>query len=76
MGEDVSVEDVTGDITVLTNDTSDDELFESYVEQFKKIYPNVGSVEFEGIDDYDNNCKIRLNAGEYPDVLYLSLIHI
>ena len=70
MGEDVSVEDVTGDITVLTNDTSDDELFESYVEQFKKIYPNVGSVEFEGIDDYDNNCKIRLNAGEYPDVLY------
>lgn len=70
MGEKVNKSDIKGSITVLTNDTSNDELFSKYEEEFKKIYPGVESVDFEGIDDYDNNCKIRLNAGEYSDVLY------
>lgn len=70
MGEEVKKEDITGSITVLLDDTENEDLFEEYAEQFKELYPNVDSVEFECISDYDNNCKIRLNAGEYPDVLY------
>ncbi|MGN6714600.1 ABC transporter substrate-binding protein [Anaerocolumna jejuensis] len=70
MGKEINVNDISGSITVLTNDTSSEDLFSKYEEEFKALYPKVKSVEFEAIDDYDNNCKIRLNAGEYPDVIY------
>ncbi|MFC4139508.1 MULTISPECIES: ABC transporter substrate-binding protein [unclassified Microbacterium] len=62
--------EVKGEITVLTNRTDrvDDGTFETYAKEFNKKYPDV-KVKFEGVDDYDNAMKTRLNGDKYGDVL-------
>jgi ABC-type glycerol-3-phosphate transport system substrate-binding protein len=63
---------VTGNITVLTNRTdlvSNGQL-DRYAAQFNQTYPHV-HVTFQGITDYDNEVKIRLNSTNYGDVLLI-----
>jgi raffinose/stachyose/melibiose transport system substrate-binding protein len=61
---------IGGEIVVLTNDAgSIDTLFKEYEEKFKEKYPEVTDVKFEGVQDYDNNVKTRMNTTNYGDVL-------
>ncbi|PKI91066.1 ABC transporter substrate-binding protein [Actinomycetales bacterium SN12] len=62
--------EVKGSITVLTNRTDlvSDGTFDSYAEAFTKKHPGV-KVKFEGINDYENAVKTRLNGNKYGDVL-------
>ena len=62
--------DVSGEITVLTNRTDlvSDGTFDAYAAEFNKTYPDV-TVTFEGVNDYENAVKTRLNGSSYGDVL-------
>ncbi|MFC1408436.1 ABC transporter substrate-binding protein [Streptacidiphilus sp. N1-12] len=61
---------VSGTITVLTNRTDQvqDGTLARYAAAFNKIYPHV-TVKFQGLTDYENDVKIRLNSKNYGDVL-------
>lgn len=60
---------VSGEITVLTNRTDIvDTVMRDYVTEFQKSYPEV-NVKFEAITDYEGDVSIRLNSGDYGDVL-------
>ena len=60
----------TGTITVLTNRTDlvSDGTFKKYAAEFNKPSPDV-PVKFEGVNDYENSIKTRLNGSKYGDVL-------
>ncbi len=62
--------DASGSITVLTNRTDlvSDGTFEEYVAQFNETYPDV-EVTVEGVNDYENTVRTRLNGSSYGDVL-------
>lgn len=62
-----------GRITVLTNVTEGDRLEElkKYAQEFDAKYPGTQTVEFESIDDYENQAKIRLSGSDYGDVLLI-----
>jgi ABC-type glycerol-3-phosphate transport system substrate-binding protein len=60
----------SGAITVITHRTDllDNGTFDAYVEQFNETYPDI-KVTFEGITDYEGEIPMRLNTGDYGDVL-------
>ncbi|MBD8080128.1 ABC transporter substrate-binding protein [Cellulosimicrobium arenosum] len=59
----------SGSITVLTNRTDIvDTVLQDYVAEFQQTYPDV-DVEFEAITDYEGDMTVRLNSGDYGDVL-------
>ncbi|MDF2806211.1 MAG: transporter substrate-binding protein, partial [Cellulosimicrobium sp.] len=61
----------SGTITVLTNRTDIvDTVLQDYVTEFQKTYPDV-DVEFEAVTDYEGDVSIRLNSGDYGDVLLI-----
>jgi len=62
--------EATGSITVLTNRTDlvNDGTFEQYVSEFNETYPDV-DVTVEGVNDYENAIRTRLNGTSYGDVL-------
>lgn len=67
----VEEEQLSGEITVLTNRTDIvDTTFQDYAEQFNEIYPDV-EVKFEAITDYEGQVKIRMNTKDYGDVLLI-----
>lgn len=62
---------IEGDITVITNRTDIvDSVFQDYVADFQKTYPNV-NVEFEALTDYGGEIMPRMNTKEYGDVLLI-----
>src|SRR5690625_3033305 len=62
---------IEGDITVITNRTDIvDSVFQDYVADFQKTYPNV-NVEFEALTDYGGEIMPRMNTEEYGDVLLI-----
>lgn len=66
-----AAEDVSGDITVLTNRTDlVDTTFAEYKETFEGLYPDV-TVSFEAITDYEGEVRIRMNTSDYGDVLLI-----
>jgi len=68
---------VSGDITVLTNRTDmvSDGSLKKYADDFNKVYPNV-HVKFQGITDYENEVKIRMNTTNYGDVLLIPSVSV
>jgi ABC-type glycerol-3-phosphate transport system substrate-binding protein len=62
--------EVKGSIKILTNRTDlvSDGTFDEYAAEFAKKYPGV-KVAFEGVNDYENSIKTRLNGSSYGDVL-------
>lgn len=64
---------VKGKITVVTNRTDliNDGTFDKYKQAFKKKYPGVQDVEFEGITNYESDIRVRLSANNVGDVLML-----
>lgn len=63
---------VSGDITVLTHRTDliADGTMKRYADEFTQVYPKV-HVKYEGITDYENEVKIRMNTSNYGDVLLI-----
>ncbi|MFB6774196.1 ABC transporter substrate-binding protein [Streptomyces sp. NPDC056337] len=68
----VNPDDVSGDITVLTNRTDlvQDGTMKWYAAEFNKTYPEV-KVKFEALTDYEGEVKIRMNTEDYGDVLLI-----
>lgn len=60
--------DISADLKFLTHKTDAvDTTFATYVEEFKKIYPNI-NIEYEGITDYANDITTRLTTGDWGDI--------
>lgn len=65
--------DVSGDITFLTNRTDlvQDGTFDSYIEEFQKVHPDV-EVNVEGITNYEDDVRTRMSTPNgYGDVLLI-----
>jgi len=64
---------VKGTITVTTNrvDLVNDGTFQQYANAFKAKYPDVESVVFEPISNYESDIRIRLTTGSAGDVLLI-----
>ncbi|GGS95887.1 sugar ABC transporter substrate-binding protein [Planobispora rosea] len=61
----------SGTITVLTNRTDlVDTAFKEYAKRFTELHPGV-EVKFEGITNYEDEVRIRMNTPEYGDVLLI-----
>lgn len=66
-----SESDISGKITFLTNRTDMiGKQYDDYKKRFEEKYPNV-QLEFEAIQDYDQTLKVRMNSGDFPDVVFL-----
>ncbi len=66
LGEDY--QDITADITFLTNRTDIvDTVYKGYAEEFNKLYPNI-TVTYEGITDYAESMTLRLTNGDWGDI--------
>ncbi|MGW2397035.1 ABC transporter substrate-binding protein [Kitasatospora sp. NPDC001664] len=63
---------VSGEIKVLTNrvDQLSDGTLKKYADRFRKAYPDV-RVRFEALTDYEGGIGVRLDSGDYGDVLLI-----
>lgn len=59
-----------GTITVLTHRTDMDDVFKKYKEEFESQHPGT-TVNFESINDYQNNMNTRMQTDDYGDVLMM-----
>lgn len=62
---------IGGTITVVTDRTDADKLFEDIERKFKEKYPEVEDVVFESSSDYSNYITTRMNTKNYGDVLFV-----
>ena len=62
---------IGGTITVVTDRTDADKLFEDIETKFKEKYPEVEDVVFESSNDYTNYITTRMNTKNYGDVLFV-----
>ncbi len=67
--------DITATIKVLTNRTdlleSDAEHpYQEYIDGFNELYPNI-TVDVEGITDYANETLLRLQGGDWGDIMMI-----
>jgi ABC-type glycerol-3-phosphate transport system substrate-binding protein len=64
--------EIEGDITVIHQRTDiNEEIFEGvYKPAFEEAYPGV-TVSFEAITDYEGEIPLRMNGGDYGDVLLI-----
>ena len=66
---------VSGDITFITNRTDlIDKIQDEYIPEFNKEYPNV-KVSVEGLTNYQDDIRVRMNTEEYGDVLMIPNIN-
>lgn len=66
LGEDYT--DIEANLKFLTHKTDVvDSLFQEYIEEFQKLYPNI-NIEYEGITDYANDITMRLTTGDWGDI--------
>ncbi len=69
-GKKESSEEISGTITVVTNFTDKDEVFEEIEAAFIKKYPAVDDIIWENIGgDYDETITSRMTTNDYGDVL-------
>lgn len=66
---------VSGEITFITHRTDlVDSLYKEYIAEFNKVYPDV-KVNIEGLTNYEDDIKVRMNSKEYGDVLMVPNIN-
>ncbi len=58
---------ISGEIEVIFNQNEDE--MQPYVEAFEKKYPNV-KVQYTCYNDFETSIKLRMDEGDYGDVLY------
>ena len=61
-------DEITGEITVASNVTKQD--MQSYLDGFQKKYPGI-QVNYEYHSEYDKDVQAEIDAGDYPDVLFV-----
>ena len=76
LGEDYT--DLTAEIKVLTNRTDlledDAEIpYQTYIDAFNKLYPNI-KVDVEGITNYADDTLLRLQGGDWGDVMMIPAV--
>lgn len=60
--------DLKTSIKVITQRTDlTDNIFQDYIKQFNKSYPNI-KIEYEGITDYENDFTTRLTTNNWGDI--------
>lgn len=71
-GAESDASEIEGDITVIHQRTDiNEEVFEGvYKPAFEEAYPGV-TVSFEAITDYEGEIPLRMNGGDYGDVLLI-----
>lgn len=69
-GEDAGSKGGSKTLTVLTHRTDMDAVFKSYKEEFEKAHEGV-TVNFENLNDYQNNISTRMGTEDYGDVLMI-----
>jgi len=57
-------------LTVLTHRTDMEEVFKKYKEDFESSHSGV-TVNFEAVNDYQNNLTTRMGTEDYGDVLMM-----
>lgn len=62
---------ISGELTVVTNRTDADKLFEKIEKGFIKKYPEVTDIKWEAVADYDSNIMTRMTSNDYGDVLFV-----
>ncbi len=68
--ESTDSEKVEGVITVVTNFTTKDEVFEEIEQGFIEMYPDVEDIVWENVGgDYDEHITSRMTTSDYGDVL-------
>ncbi|RDY25120.1 carbohydrate ABC transporter substrate-binding protein [Romboutsia weinsteinii] len=65
---------IAGEITVVTDRTDADDLFEEIEANFKKKYPDVTDIKWESSSDYNNHISTRMNTKDYGDVLFVPFV--
>lgn len=63
--------EIGGTITVVTDRTDADLLFEKMEADFIKMYPNVDDIIWESSADYTTYITTRMNTKDYGDVLFV-----
>ena len=76
LGEDYT--DITTTIKVLTNRTDllEDGAavpYQTYIDAFNEMYPNI-TVDIEGITDYASDTLLRLQGGDWGDVMMIPAV--
>lgn len=76
LGEDYT--DLTAEIKVLTNRTDlledDAEIpYQKYIDAFNEMYPNI-TVDVEGITNYADDTLLRLQGGDWGDVMMIPAV--
>ena len=73
--------DITASLKLLTHrtdmlqDSYTGVTFAKYLAEFNKLYPNI-KVEIEGITDYASVALLRLQGGDWGDIMMIPAIHI
>lgn len=66
LGEDYK--DIKADLKFITHKTDCvDNIFQDYVKEFQKLYPNV-TITYEGITNYADDMMTRLTTGDWGDI--------
>lgn len=71
--------DITATLKLLTHrtdmlgDSYNGVTFAKYLEEFNKVYPNI-KIEIEGITDYASTALLRLQGGEWGDIMMIPAI--
>lgn len=63
--------EIAGELTIVTNRTDGDDIFEKIEKGFIEKYPEVTEIKWEAIADYDDTIMTRLNSNDYGDVLFV-----
>ena len=76
LGEDYT--DITTTLKVLTNRTDllEDGAavpYQTYIDAFNEMYPNI-TVDIEGITDYASDTLLRLQGGDWGDVMFIPAV--
>lgn len=69
--EESQSEKIGGELTVVTNRTDADKLFEKIEKGFIEKYPEVKDIKWEAVADYDSNIMTRMTSDDYGDVLFV-----
>lgn len=63
---------VSGELTVVTNRTDADKLYDQMEKDFKKKYPEITDIKWESAGtDYDQYIANRMNTKDYGDVVFV-----
>ena len=64
----VQAEEISGSLEILSN--IEEAMMQEYLDAFQKKYPEV-EIDYQFYADYENEVKVRMESGDYGDVLFV-----